>query len=899
MPRGVIVLGLAALAVPSTSRGQDVSRLASDEFTGTIRPLVQRFCVSCHSTEEQKGDLDLEAFTSFEEIRRRPLVWRAVEVQLAEREMPPRTAPQPDEAERALLLRWLRDALAELALERAGDPGPVVLRRLTNAEYTYTLRDLTGLSALAPAHEFPVDGAAGEGFTNVGNALVMSPSLLAKYLASGKGVAEHAVLLPDGFRFSPNTTQRDWTEELLGEIRAFYRRFTAAEGGDVVDLQGIVFATNGGGRLPLARYFTATLELREAAPSGTVADSTAIEAVALRHGLSAKYLATLLGALRSPSALLEPIAAAWRDAEPASVPELVALVEAQQAVLWKFNSVGHIGKVGGPAAWLEPVEPPVQIADGADRASCLSTYDEFRRLFPAALCYAQIVPVDEVVTLTQFHREDAHLVRLVLDDAQAAELDRLWAELHFVSEDALTQVDAFEQLWQYATQDADPAAFEPLRQPISERAAAFRALRSAAEPRHLEALARFAERAYRRPLTVDERDELDALYRGLRAEGQGHAGALRLMLARVLVSPSFLYRAEFPPRGAAPGPVSDWELASRLSYFLWSTAPDEELRASAARGTLHDDLELRAHTKRMLRDPRVRRLAIEFGCAALHIHGFDERGDKSERHFPTFAGLRSAMYEESILFLTDLFQRGGSLLELLAADHTFLNAALAEHYGIPGVEGDGWRRVDGVGRYSRGGILSQATVLASQSGASRTSPILRGNWLSEVLLGEKLPKPPKDVPRLPDDESQVELTMRELTEQHTSDPSCAKCHARIDPYGFSLEAFDAIGRHRLLDLGGRPIDTRVKAMDGAEFEGLEGLRAYLLTTRRDAFVRQFCRKLLGYSLGRAVRLSDEPLLAELCAKLAANGYQLDVLVESLVLSRQFREIRGLDVVDED
>src|SRR6185503_11858455 len=169
---------------------------------------------------------------------------------------------------------------------------------------------------------------------------------------------------------------------------------------------------------------------------------------------------------------------------------------------------------------------------------------------------------------------------------------------------------------------------------------------------------------------------------------------------------------------------------------------------------------------------------------------------------------------------------------LIEADHTFLNEALAKFYGIPGVTGEDWRRVDGVKQFSRGGILGQGTSLAKQSGASRTSPILRGNWVAEALLGEKLPRPPKDVPRLPEDETATAgLTVRQLVEKHSSDPKCAGCHVRIDPYGFALEGFDAIGRRRNKDLADRPIEVSAKALDGAEIDGLEGLRNYLLTKR--------------------------------------------------------------------
>jgi hypothetical protein len=536
----------------------------------------------------------------------------------------------------------------------------------------------------------------------------------------------------------------------------------------------------------------------------------------------------------------------------------------------------------------------------AARKRIEAAFDDFRRLFPPALCYTKIVPVDEVVTLTLFYREDDHLVRLMLDDAQRKVLDRLWDELHYVSHDALALVDAFAQLMEYATQDADPKVFEPLRGPIHDRARAFRQRLIDTEPRHLDALIELAALAYRRPLTESEERDLRALYANMRRQEMSHEDAFRLTLARVLVAPAFLYRIEQPTAGAKQGSVSDWELASRLSYFLWSSQPDDELRRLAAAGKLRETETLVAQTQRMLLDAKVRRLATEFACQWLHIYDFDELDEKSERHFPSFAGLRGAMYEESIRFFTDLFQNDGSVLDILAADYTFLNEELARHYGVPGISGNAWRRVNGMKPFSRGGILGQATTLTRQSGASRTSPVLRGNWISEVLLGERLPRPPKGVPQLPEDETATEgLTVRQLVEKHASDAKCAVCHVRIDPLGFALEGFDPIGRRRDKDLGDRPIDIRAKTIDGAQFEGLDGLRNYLLTTRRDAFVRQFCRKLLGYALGRSVQLSDEPLLAEMQSELAAKDYNVVSAILMIVKSPQFREIRGRDFAFDD
>ena len=236
----------------------------SRNYEQDIQPLVRRYCHTCHSAQRTEADIDFEPLARFAEARRHAKIWERVAEMVGNSLMPPADAPQPTADERARLQAWLREFLAAEARSRAGDPGPVVLRRLSNAEYTYTLRDLTGVPSLDPAREFPVDGAAGEGFTNAGNALVMSPTLVTKYLDAAKEVAGHAVLLPDGFRFSPHTTRADWTNDTLARIREFYGQFTDSAGGNTVNLQGIVFDTNQGGRLPVEKYLAATLAEREA-----------------------------------------------------------------------------------------------------------------------------------------------------------------------------------------------------------------------------------------------------------------------------------------------------------------------------------------------------------------------------------------------------------------------------------------------------------------------------------------------------------------------------------------------------------------------------------------------------------------------------------------------------------
>jgi hypothetical protein len=1366
-------------------------------FSKHALPLLKSLCLDCHSSEKSEGELDLERFSSLAELRKAPDVWSKVIEMLENGEMPPKEArPQPTAEERKALRTFAEDFLHAEALANAGDPGPVVLRRLTNAEYTYVIRDLTG-APLSPAKEFPVDGAAGEGFTNAGAGLVMSPALLEKYLDAGKRVAAHAVLLPSGFRFSPSANHQDHVNEILDQIRTLYRSNSDSVGASQVNLQGIVFDTNDGGRLAVEKYIRATVLQRARLSKG----GEEIAKVAKEHSLNPKYLGILFQALNSdsPSRLLSPIRGKWRTATEKEVASLTAEIDAWRASLWKFSSVGHIGKKDGPTAWQEPVSPllatselrfgfdPANLSevtmlylsasdagDGNDgdylllnepkfvaagkpdlllrdlRAICdtrvaqrtrllaqteqclaaaaeameadspnlaalakkhgaeveimtawfaylgidggrqqaiesplkgklekgggwdfvngwgspetpsalanssdmhvrvpanlpgksvlvhpsptlniVTTYkspktvavaisasvrhahpecgngvtwsleirhgnsrrvlstgiahgdrvhalgpfeavrlskgdlvslvigprdanhscdstlidlqvssadqkwglasdvspnilaanphadqfgnpdvwcfhtepvgatsgyaipegsllaswqtstiraerntlamriaamaaskvapaaetadgklyrqltslggplvsslpptttissagnsdstwgldpalfgsapqitaiqtnpvaptslaitapavlemriptdliagrefvaqaslipstagqgsvqaqvslqkppdeqsvapgvpkelnadsswttrsrqvvhsapilvqadsqaekewakalEEFRSLFPQALCYTKIVPVDEVVTLTLYYREDEMLQRLMLSEPQVAELNRLWEELHFVARDALTLVDALEQLLEYASQDGDPKVFEPLRAPTLKRAEEFKAALLAAEPHQLNQLCDFASQVYRRPLASDETKSLRGLYKTLRQEGLPHDEAIRFLIARLLAAPAFLYKLESAPSGDKSAPVTPTALASRLSFFLWSTLPDQELLQAATSGELTKDAVLRQQTARMLKDARVRRLATEFACQWLHIYEFDQHDEKSEKHFPEFATLRSDMHEEAIAFFTDLFQRDGSILEALKADHTFVNDRLGAFYGVSAAASDAhWRRVENAKALGRGGVLGMAATLSKQSGASRTSPILRGNWVSEVLLGERLPRPPKDVPQLPEEESTDGLSVRQLIEKHSSDARCATCHIKIDAFGFALEGYDAIGRKREADIANRPIDVKTVSPDGVPMEGIEGLREYLLTTRREAFVKQFCKKLLGYALGRGVQLSDEPLIAHMMDSLAKHDYRFSAALEPIVLSKQFREIRGRD-----
>ncbi|MEK6236630.1 MAG: DUF1587 domain-containing protein, partial [Planctomycetales bacterium] len=352
---GALLASLVSLVPLAAAEPDAETRRA---YQTTIRPLLKRYCDACHGPETAEAEINLAAFGKLDDLRRRPKTWIKVRRMLDSGEMPPKDERQPTDVEREHLRTWTRSFLAQEAEANAGDPGPVVLRRLSNAEYAYTIRDLTGVRSLDPTREFPVGGAAGEGFTNTGGGQGMSPSLVRKYLDAGKRIAARAVLLPDGIRFSAQATRRDQTNELLAKIQEFYRPFTQDGGGSAINLHGIKFDTNRGGLLSLQKYLTATLAERDALIAGrkTIAD------VARERSLSPRYLASLWDALTDDASdnhalLLGPLRAKWRQAKADDAATLAAEIQALQKSLWKFNSIGHIGREGGPKSWLEAVSP--------------------------------------------------------------------------------------------------------------------------------------------------------------------------------------------------------------------------------------------------------------------------------------------------------------------------------------------------------------------------------------------------------------------------------------------------------------------------------------------------------------------------------------------------------------
>ena len=404
-----------------------------------------------------------------------------------------------------------------------------------------------------------------------------------------------------------------------------------------------------------------------------------------------------------------------------------------------------------------------------------------------------------------------------------------------------------------------------------------------------EILRTLARRAYRRPATPADLETLLRFYAEGRAASGFEAG-IEMALRRLLVSPEFLFRIERDPQQADPGGayrVTGLELASRLSFFLWSSLPDDELLAAAADGGLRDPDVLERQVRRMLADPRSAALVTNFAAQWLYLRNLPAVSPDFIV-FPDFdETLRRALRRETELFVASILREDRSVLDLLNADYTFVNERLARHYGIPNVYGSHFRRIDLPPGSPRGGLLGQGSILAVTSYATRTSPVVRGKWILENLLGAPPPPPPANVPPLREEVSDAVLSMRERMAQHRRNPACASCHAIMDPVGLALENFDAIGRWRDRTEGFEALDVTGSFPDGTTFAGAAGLRQTLLD-RSDQFVRTLAGKLLTYGLGRAVEHHDMPAVRAIEREAAGSGYRFSALVLGIVKSTPFQ-----------
>jgi len=402
-------------------------------------------------------------------------------------------------------------------------------------------------------------------------------------------------------------------------------------------------------------------------------------------------------------------------------------------------------------------------------------------------------------------------------------------------------------------------------------------------------ISELTRRAYRRPVDKDDLTRPLAFYRQAQAE-EGFEAGIEMAISAILVSPRFLLRVERDPPKVAKAtayPVSDLELASRLSFFLWSSIPDEELLAVAARGELRKANVLKKQMARMLADPRSESLVTNFAGQWLYLRNLDTKTPNA-RSFPDFDdNLRQALRQETELFFESIIREDRSVLDLLKADYTYLNERLAKHYGIPHVYGSRFRRVELSPESHRGGLLRHGSILTVTSYATRTSPVIRGNWILENILAMATPPPPPDVPALEEKVVGAELSIRERLARHRSDPACASCHNIMDPIGFALENYDAVGRWRDYD-GGEPVDAAGGLIDGTKVDGISALEAGILKNP-ELFVAAMSEKLLTYALGRGVEASDGPAIRQVVRQAAGDEYRFSAVIWGIIESPAFQQ----------
>lgn len=498
---------------------------------------------------------------------------------------------------------------------------------------------------------------------------------------------------------------------------------------------------------------------------------------------------------------------------------------------------------------------------------------------------------DRFHTTLKYYRNDKFLMEKILSPELRARVDHAWTDLLGSFEYHNMFLRFVADKFKFELNDADagyPAEARRFVQAARQEYAAIQEAKKAAQPRHVEDCLKLAARAWRRPLTEAEKTRLRAFYA---SHQDDHDKAIRLLIARILVSPAFLYRLEQAPAQTGSRSVTGWELASRLSYFLWSSLPDEELNRAAAAGELATDAGLRKQVTRMLRDEKARRLSAEFFGQWLGFYRFDEYKGVDTGRFPEFTEeVKDGMYEEAVSFFEHIIRKDRPVGEILAADYTFLNKALAKHYGVTKeIATDKPQLVEAAGAFQRGGLLRLGAVLTVTSAPLRTSPVKRGDWLLRRVLGTPTPPPPADAGSIPaDDKLFAGQTVRQRLEAHKRNPACAACHTRIDPLGFPLERYDPVGRWRDQYQDGKGIDDTAELAGGKQIAGVNGLMEYVQTQEKQV-LQTMTQKVLGYALGRTMLASDQPLIERLTA--GGSGKAFSELVTGIVLSPQFRNRR--------
>ena len=868
-----VCAAVAAGFATRTLNGQaQATQAHAAEFQQDVLPVLAKSCLGCHSDKARAGNLSLEALRDPATTATHTDIWRSVLDKVSAGAMPPPTAKALTAAERTAVLDWITKLPGlGAATSTQAMAGRVTARRLNRVEYNNTIRDLLGVAA-RPADEFPVDDS-GYGFDNNGDVLSVSPMLMEKYMQAAEKISRLAVY---GEAVPPKPTRL---------VRLMNRRSQDAYDTSVSEgTSGIYLpyslrgAMYGNYTFPVDGEYE--FRLRIANFRGDDADITDEE-----RARRAEERRKLFEQRR----LEREKALAEAKASGAAAPAARGGGARREPTPEELKARDEAARKGAP---------PRKLILTVDGAQVISTVIEGTGTFG----YSQ-----GEFTSRATVKAGERFIR-----ASYPELANLDTPLQNINPDMRRGlfVDYLDIVGPFNASTEPPASYNKIFICKQKTPQCARTI-----------LSTLMEQAYRRPVTEDEIKSKLELVTLAQGEGDSFDEGIRLALQAILASPNFLFRIESnpgarsadagrpsaigerQPRGAmlamaahqstkvAPRstvsevPVSDIELASRLSYFLWASMPDAELMKAAKSGTLRQPAVLEAQVRRMMADPKAYNLVENWAAQWLQLRNLG-RTKPDPKRFPTVDDeLIDAMRKETSMFVEAIIKEDRSLLDFIDAKFTFVNGPLARHYGIKGVDGEEFQRVELDGE-QRSGVLTQGAILTVSSYPTRTSPPVRGKWVMENLLGTPPPPPPDDVPSLNDTNVGTEVSLRERLEQHRKDPSCSPCHLLMDPLGFGLENYDAVGVWRTHD-GKFPIETSGTLPGGQNFTGSKGLKE-ILRGKSDVFINNVTEKLLTYSLGRGLERFDRPTVEAISRQVTDNGYKFSALVMGVVNSKPFQ-----------
>ena len=829
------VLSFAVALATATPGAQSPAALPQPTPAAASATVLKQYCVTCHNERLKTGGFVIDP-ADVANVGSGADRWEKVVRKLRTQSMPPPGAPRPDAASYDRVATFLETELDRTEAARPHLGKLPLTHRLSRTEYRNAVRDLLALESLPREvsidYLLPPDNIS-SGFDNIADLLFISPSNMERYLDAARKISRLAIgdpampVMVNIHRLDPEHPQDERVDELPYGTR----------GGIAVRSE---FPVDG----------TYIVKVEVGAANGHDLEVTVDgERVALRSLGS--------GGPGAPSVDAPPGQPDPSDPDP--TPPSVDRPAVQGGGAGPTDAAGSAAAAGARGGR----------AGGRGRAAAPPPLE-----FPLALKAGPKLIGVAFVQRTEARDEATLRPRMRSRGTQPA----------------INSVTISGPYKVTGTGDSPSRRRIFVCRPASAKGSGEAGSSSAEETacarRILSTLAR---RAYRRPANETDLRDLLPFYEQGRKQGSFDLG-IQKALERLLVSPQFLFRIEREPANVATATayrVSDLELASRLSFFIWSSIPDDELLDAASSGRLKDPKVLEQQVRRMLADPRSESLVTNFAAQWLYLRDISAKLP-DEILFADFdETLRSAMQRETELFIASVFRENRSVLDLLRANYTFLNERLARHYGVPNITGSYFRRVTFPEGSVRGGLLGQGSVLTITSYSTRTSPVLRGKWVLENLLSAAPPPPPPNVPSLNTEKAPGKpLTLREAMIQHRASPACAGCHARMDPIGFAMENFDAVGRWRERD-GEQPIDATGTFPEGTKFDGIPGLKKELLR-QPEQFVGTVAERLLMYAVGRNLQYYDAPTVRAAMREAAPADYTLASLVLGIVKSRPFQ-----------